>query len=440
MSVSTILRGFSLGFFPPAPCTIPGKLGIMTLYNPHAIEEIWSVKYLSKRSAIIVMPDDRAVTGLKVPLMLRSVMGSPVLAWMVRLMRESGIESFLLCCPREFRETAEGCFPEGVLTPEENLRPFLENAADPLLVAAAPAVLGGKALGGVQAVTEDIEAGYLPDQGSGCFLLNPADLLPMLDAANFDLLRFAGVLGRELTWADGAVPIPDAETLAEVQSMFRQLRNYYLFADGVEIWDFSDCYVGPFAEVAPGAVLMPGTILRGKTSVAAGAVIGPNSLLDNAQVGEDSTVNASQIYDSTVGCRTNVGPFAYIRPGCVIGDDIKVGDFVEVKNSTIGDGTKISHLTYVGDTDLGKRINLGCGTVTVNYDGKNKYRCTVGDDSFIGCNTNMIAPVTIGRGSYVAAGSTITDDVPEEALAVARARQLNKEGWARKRREQGKLK
>ena len=123
-----------------------------------------------------------------------------------------------------------------------------------------------------------------------------------------------------------------------------------------------------------------------------------------------------------------------------MGEDIKVGDFVELKNSTIGNGTKISHLTYVGDTDLGQRINLGCGTVTVNYDGKSKYRCTVEDDCFIGCNTNMVAPVTIGKGSYVAAGSTITDNVPAGSLAIARERQTNKPGWADQRRKDGKLK
>ncbi len=378
--------------------------------------------------------------------MLRSVTGSPLLAWMGRLMRESGYEAFFLACAPEFREAAAACFPEdavccgGEAPDAEALKPFLQEAANPLLVVTAPAVLGGKALGGVTEVAQEVEAGNLPDQGTGCYLADPEALLPMMDAANFDLVRFASVLGRELTWLDGAVPIPDPETLADVQSMFRQLRNYYLYADGVDIWDFGDCYVGPFAEVAPGAVLMPGTILKGRTTVAAGAVIGPNSLLENASIGEGSTVNASQIYDSTVGKNTNVGPFAYVRPGCTIGDDIKVGDFVEVKNSTIGDGTKISHLTYVGDTDLGKRINLGCGTVTVNYDGKNKYRCTVGDDSFIGCNTNMVAPVTIGRGSYIAAGSTITEDVPEDALAIARSRQTVLEGWAAKRRQQGKLK
>ena len=399
---------------------------------------------LSIKSAIIVLPDDRDVTGLKLPLMLRPIMGSPLLAWMVRLIRESGFERFLLSCDEEFRDAAAACFPpESVRFSDlscADLKEVLTDTDDQLLVVTAPAVLGGKALDGISAVAEEIEAGNETDEGCGCYLVSASAISSVCDAANFDLARFASVLGHELTWKDGAVPIPDAGTLADVQSMFRQLRNYYLYADGVEIWDFTDCYVGPFAEVAPGAELMPGTILKGTTRVAAGAVIGPNSLLENAVIGEGSTVNASQIFDSTVGRNTNVGPFAYIRPGCSVGDDIKVGDFVELKNSTVGDGTKISHLTYVGDTDLGKNINLGCGTVTVNYDGKKKYRCTVGDGSFIGCNTNMIAPVTIGAGSYVAAGSTITDDVPENALAIARARQINKEAWAEERRKNGKLK
>jgi bifunctional UDP-N-acetylglucosamine pyrophosphorylase/glucosamine-1-phosphate N-acetyltransferase len=271
-------------------------------------------------------------------------------------------------------------------------------------------------------------------------MVSGESIASVMDAANFDMARFSSVLGHELCFTDGAISIDGPGALADVQAMFKKLRNFYLYADGVEIWDFDNCYVGPFAEVAPGATLMPGTILKGNTQIAAGAVIGPNSLLENAVVGEGSTVNASQIYDSTVGQHTNVGPFAYIRPGCTVGDDIKVGDFVELKNSTIGNGTKISHLTYVGDSDLGERINLGCGTVTVNYDGKKKYRCTVGSDSFIGCNTNLIAPVTVGEGSYIAAGSTITQDVPEDALAIARARQTNKSGWATQRREKGLLK
>lgn len=400
---------------------------------------------MSKQTAVICLPDDRDATGLNIPMMLQNLTGSPLLAWMVRLMRDSGYERFLLSCEDEFRDAAVSCFPDNTVTVAgpavagADLRSFLTDAADPLLVVTAPALLGGRALGPVDQVAQDAEEAGI-QEGCGCYLVAPDSLCSVADAANFDLTRFASVLGRELTEADGAMAISDPGAMADFQQIFKRLRNYYLFADGVEIWDFDACYVSPFAEVAPGSVLMPGTILKGNTKIASGAVIGPNSLLENAVVGEGSTVNASQVYDSTIGRNTNVGPFAYIRPHCVVGDDIKVGDFVELKNSTIGDGTKISHLTYVGDTDLGKRINLGCGTVTVNYDGKNKYRCTVGDDSFIGCNTNMIAPVTIGKGSYVAAGSTITDDVPEESLAIARARQTNKPGWAADRRKKGLLK
>ena len=401
---------------------------------------------MTKRSAIILLPDDRDATGLKLPLMLQNMTGSPLLAWMVRLMRDSGYTDFLLACDPEFQEAAAACFPEGAVctagpvVTADILRPFLQDTEEQLLVVTAPALLGGRALGGVEQAAQSVENGEEIDEGSACYLVSAESIASVLDAAGFDLVRFASVLGHELSWADGAVPIDGLGGLADVQAMFKKLRNFYLYADGVEIWDFDNCYVGPFADVAPGATLMPGTILKGNTKIASGAVIGPGSLLENAVVGEGSTVNASQIYDSTVGKNTNVGPFAYIRPHCTVGDDIKVGDFVELKNSTIGDGTKISHLTYVGDSDLGRRINLGCGTVTVNYDGKNKYRCTVGDDSFIGCNTNMIAPVTIGKGSYVAAGSTITDDVPEDSLAIARARQENKEGWAEDRRKKGMLK
>ncbi len=400
---------------------------------------------MSIRSAIILLPDDRAATGLKLPLMLQNLTGSPLLAWMVRLMLDSGYEQFLLCCDGEFEAAAKACFPEDQVlyapAPTKTvLKPFLAQAEDTVLIVTAPALLGGRALGSVEDLARDMEETGAVAAGCGCYLVSGESIGSVMDAANFSLTRFASVLGRELTEADGAMAIEGPGAMADFQQIFKRLRNYYLYADGVEIWDFDSCYVSPFAEVASGAVLMPGTILKGNTVIGPGAVIGPNTLLDNAVVGAGSTVNASQVYDSTIGKNTNVGPYAYVRPGCTIGNDIKVGDFVEVKNSTIGDGTKISHLTYVGDTDLGQRINLGCGTVTVNYDGKHKFRCTVEDDCFIGCNTNMIAPVTIGKGSYVAAGSTITEDVPEGSLAIAREKQVNKPGWATKRREDGKLK
>jgi len=156
---------------------------------------------------------------------------------------------------------------------------------------------------------------------------------------------------------------------------------------------------------------------------------------DGVEIGRGTTIYPyTYIHkDVKIGANCSVGPFAYIRPGSVIGDKVKVGDFVEIKNANIGNGTKISHLTYVGDSDVGERVNFGCGSVIVNYDGKSKFRSTVEDDAFIGCNTNLVSPVTVRKGAYTAAGSTITDEVPECALAIARARQINKENWTDKR-------
>ena len=198
---------------------------------------------------------------------------------------------------------------------------------------------------------------------------------------------------------------------------------------GVEMMDPSAVYVEETVTVGEGTLLLPGTILRGNTVVGRNCEIGPNTMLKDCTVGDGAVINSSQCNESEIGPGAHVGPFAYIRPGCTVGADVKVGDFVELKNSTIGEGTKISHLTYVGDSDVGGHCNFGCGTVTVNYDGKKKYRTTIGDRCFIGCNSNLVAPVTLGDGAYTAAGSTITDDVPPHNLAVARARQVNKSGW-----------
>ena len=206
-----------------------------------------------------------------------------------------------------------------------------------------------------------------------------------------------------------------------------------LAQSGVVMMDPATVYVESTVTVGEGTLLLPGTILRGNTTIGTNCEIGPNTMLVDCTVADGAVVNSSQCNESTIGPGAHVGPFAYIRPGCSVGADVKVGDFVELKNSTIGDGTKISHLTYIGDSDVGEKCNFGCGTVTVNYDGKKKYRTTIGDHCFIGCNSNLVAPVTIGDGAYTAAGSTITDDVPPSNLAVARARQVNKAGWKDKR-------
>ena len=203
-----------------------------------------------------------------------------------------------------------------------------------------------------------------------------------------------------------------------------------LIAAGVQVMG-EDIYVERGVQVAPGATLLPGTILRGKTIVAEGCVIGPNTLLENAVVGKNTTVNASQVYDSTLGENNKIGPYTHVRKDTVTGYGVHLGAYVETKNSNFAMGNTVSHLTYIGDSDVGKYCNFGCGTVTCNYDGENKFRTTIGDYVFVGCNTNLVAPVTVGDGAYTAAGSTITKDVPAGDMGIARERQTNLEGWAK---------
>lgn len=204
-------------------------------------------------------------------------------------------------------------------------------------------------------------------------------------------------------------------------------------AAGVEIPCFDGVMLDESVKIGAGTVILPGTILRGETEIGENCIIGPNSLVENSTIGDNAKLNSTQCYQSVVKGGVNIGPFVHIRPNSVVGENVHLGNFVEVKNSNIDTGTKVSHLTYVGDSDVGKRVNFGCGTVTVNYTGKAKFRTTIKDDAFIGCNTNLVAPVTVGEGAYTAAGSTITENVPDVSLGIARARQVNKEGWVTRR-------
>lgn len=203
--------------------------------------------------------------------------------------------------------------------------------------------------------------------------------------------------------------------------------------NGVEIVCADGIIISPDVEIEAGAKILPNCILMGKCRIGRDSVVGPNSQLRDTVVGENSTLNSVVANEAVVGNNCSIGPFVQLRPNTVIKDYAHVGDFVEIKNSTIGEGTSVSHLTYVGDSDVGKNVNFGCGTVTSNYDGNVKARCEIGDNAFLGCNTNLIAPVKIGKAAYTAAGSTITDDVPDGALGIARSRQENKDGFAEKK-------
>ncbi|PYG88270.1 bifunctional UDP-N-acetylglucosamine pyrophosphorylase/glucosamine-1-phosphate N-acetyltransferase [Ruminiclostridium sufflavum DSM 19573] len=209
--------------------------------------------------------------------------------------------------------------------------------------------------------------------------------------------------------------------------------NQKIMLSGVTLIDPVSTYIDFNVSVGMDTTILPNTILQGKTIIGEDCIIGPNSRISGCSIGNDTEVANSVAIDSSIGNETHVGPFAYLRPGSTVGRNVKIGDFVEIKKSNIGDRTKISHLTYVGDAEIGENVNIGCGVVVVNYDGKHKNKTIVEDNCFIGCNTNLISPVVVHSGAYTAAGSTITDAVPENSLAIARERQVVKHDWVTKK-------
>ncbi len=198
---------------------------------------------------------------------------------------------------------------------------------------------------------------------------------------------------------------------------------------GVEFVCTDGIIIGKDVVIGQDCKILPNTILRGKTVIGAGSVIGPNSIIENCVIGEDCELNNVHAFESSLENHVKAGPFVHLRPGTTLHDGVKIGDFVEIKNSELGVMTSVSHLTYIGDSDVGKDVNFGCGCVTANYDGLNKFRTVIGDHAFIGCNTNLIAPVEIGENATTAAGSTITRNVPANSLVIERGQPKTIENW-----------
>lgn len=219
------------------------------------------------------------------------------------------------------------------------------------------------------------------------------------------------------------------EELSVANDIMRSRINREHMDNGVIIMDPRNTYIECDVIIGQDTVIYPGNVIEGTTVIGENCVLYSNNRITNGIIGDDVTVENSVVLNSKIGDNTTVGPFAYIRPETTIGNNARIGDFVEIKKSSIGDGTKVSHLTYIGDAEVGEKCNFGCGTVVVNYDGKAKYKTTIGNNVFIGCNTNLVSPVEVEDNTYIAAGSTITEKVPEGSLAIARARQINKENW-----------
>lgn len=229
-----------------------------------------------------------------------------------------------------------------------------------------------------------------------------------------------------------ALGVNDRAQLAEAGRLMRERINSQLMHSGVTIVDPATTYVDAGVCVGRDTVIFPGTILEGKTSVGANCKVGPHAHVINSIIGDNAFVWHSVINESVLADGVTVGPYAHLRPQTRLCSNVKVGDFVEIKNSTVGEHSKIPHLSYVGDARVGAGVNLGAGTIIVNYDGRHKHETRIEDGAFVGCNSNLVAPVTIGQDAFVAAGSTVTRDVPPGALSIARPDQVNKANLGRR--------
>ncbi len=372
------------------------------------------------------------------PLMLQPLLFAPAAVWLVRALQNAGVERFLILTRSDLAEQAAACFPEGsqlclldAADADEAVRAFAAKEEGEVIAVNAPVWIGSEA---AEMLCNDDPIPTDSSADTGIGRLHAAKL-----AKNGGVNMLGQIKPLAAEDEDGlplALPLRDAFDLMQAQELARTDLNARLVEDGVRLLDPGTTYIDPTVTVGAGTVLLPNVILRGDTHIGANCEIGPNTMIRDCTLGDGCVANSSQLNEAVFGANVNIGPFAYVRPGTRVADNAKVGDFVEVKNAVIGEGTKLPHLIYVGDSDVGSHCNFGCGSITCNYDGNHKYRTTVGDNVFIGCNTNLVAPVTVESGAFTAAGSTITSTVPADALAVARARQVHKEGWAKKHRAQ----
>lgn len=395
--------------------------------------------------AVILAAGQAARMKTNLPKPLHRVSGRTLLEYALDVVVGAGIADAAVVAPREssqFEAIVDGrvaCVPGGkgivpdtqaalaklpdadtvLLVPCDlpQLRPdhlqallgFHRNAA-----ADATALVVGGSLTDVMAARRTLLAGLDPE-------VPPEELFP--DA------RACELAGEPL------INIDTRADLVRAEKALRRMAAERLLNDGVTIVDPDNTYIDLSVEIGLDTVVYPWTIIEGKTVIGERCVIGPHAHLINCTIGDDVAIEAAVARESRIRSSVRVGPYAQIRPGCDVGEGTKIGDFVELKNARLGRSVSVAHLAYVGDAEIGDRANIGAGVITCNYDGFRKHRTTVGANAFIGSNSVLIAPVEVGAGAYVAANSAINQDVPADALGIARARQENKLEWARRKRE-----
>ena len=384
------------------------------------------------RSVVLILQDDTGRTGRTLPLMLQPVLGAPLLKWLSEALARAGASRFFLVCAPAWAAAAGACFPqEAALTvvseenPSDRLHVFLSTAEDAetdVLTVTGPVLY--------------LPACAAPEgaQVSAACMVSRCELMQALDE-NVPIGQFLRRAGTPCAGEDGFFAPGGPEDLAAWQPLLLEDLLRSLADAGVEIWDSRSTWVQPGVRVGKGTVLLPGTILEGNTAVGEDCVIGPHSRITDSTVGCGCTVESSKLNNVRLADRVSVGPFANLRPGAVLDNGTKAGAFVELKNTALGPGTQVPHLSYLGDASVGGGANVGCGTVTANFDRAAKHPTVIGEGAFLGCGTTLVAPVTVGSGAYVAAGTVVTEDVPAQALGIGRARQQNRRDWALKHKK-----
>ena len=383
---------------------------------------------MPKRSAVLFLLDDTYRTGSETPLMLHRVLGVPLLSWLAHGLAQAGLDRFFLICPPALLQQARACFPGNVElcavadeSPADRLHVFLSTAAEEqreVLVVTGPVV-------------------YTPRCRSGgglCANACMVDRLALMTALDdtAPIGHFLRRAGEPATGEDGFFTVTAPEELPGLALQLRRDLLLGLIRSGVEIWDPDHSYVTPGVEVGGGSVLLPGTVLEGKTVVGRNCTLGPNTRIIDSTLGDGCVVEQSRVEGARLAGDLRVGPFANLRPGPVLEAGAKAGAFVELKNTNVGAGAQVPHLSYLGDAAIGAAANIGCGAVTANFDRAEKHFTVVEEKAFVGCNSTLVAPVNVGRGAYVAAGTVVTEDVPPNALVISRPREQIKKEWALK--------
>ena len=380
---------------------------------------------LSSRSAVVVIANDPARTGLRRPLQLQLVMGTPLLRWLTHALAQRGVERWLLVCQERWLSEAKHCFPAGArLTACAD-----REAGNPLHVFLSSA---GEDEREVLVITGPCAC--LPDDGiepcdCAC-CVDPAALMTALDEPEFSITHFLQTCGSDCAQLRGVQAVHDAGELVELSDRMRRATLRGLADRGVQIWDPDHCHVDPGVSVGAGSVLMPGAILRGDTRVGNDCVIGPDALLENAELGSGCRINASQLSDCRLGSDCAVGPYACIRSGSRLGARVRVGAGAELCAADLGEAARVGAQCVLRELTCGRGCTFGPGVICAAGAPEASGPVTLGDDCAVGGGVILAGPVDVGRCAAVSAGSVVTANVPAQALAGARARQTVRRDWA----------